>query len=527
MKTSTYSRRQARADDRRCQRIVKRWRRDLARAERRQRAALRLRALPHWHELGQFLYVIGFLVEYELLRAGRGLLRFAALILRGVVDVLAALLQPLGEALPAASAAPGRRGRAARIIGAAAAAVCAAVFLLLVRAALGRRYLLRVEMNGQVLGYITNEQMLDTARAAVYERMDNARAVLEAAGQTPQDEEAVLSPTYTLAAADEPAMTQTELVNALLRATGGALQEATAVYVDGALWSVTNEGDHLRSFLQSLLAPYADVYDPDQRVEFLHSLELTDGLYYSDSVLPAEEVVQRLIGDETQPLQVCTIERSTYTEDIPYPSVSEESAAYEYGETIVLQAGQNGLREITQDTVAVDGVAREVRTISVQTLREPVTEQLVTGTQLKDYMRGERNGVSFIWPVPQYNHVSRWMGSGHKGADIAATQGTPILASAAGTVTTAYRWNGIRTQGDRNSYGNYVVIDHGGGYRTLYGHMTHFVVNVGDYVEQGQVIGYVGNTGYSFGAHCHFEMYDPNGRFSARAIFPNVPRYNR
>ena len=72
-----------------------------------------------------------------------------------------------------------------------------------------------------------------------------------------------------------------------------------------------------------------------------------------------------------------------------------------------------------------------------------------------------------------------------------------------------------------------MVVDHGGGYRTLYGHMTYFVVDGGDYVGQGQVIGYVGNTGYSFGAHCHFEMYDPRGRYSARAAFPNVPRYNR
>ena len=178
------------------------------------------------------------------------------------------------------------------------------------------------------------------------------------------------------------------------------------------------------------------------------------------------------------------------------------------------------------DTVFVDGAATEVRTIAVETLREPVTEHLVTGTQLKDSMYGEIGGQEFVWPVPQYRQISRWMGGGHTGTDIAAPEGTPIIASAAGTVVTAYYWNGIRTQGDYNSYGNYVEIDHENGYRTLYGHMIRFVVTQGEHVEQGQLIGYVGNTGYSLGAHCHFEMFGPNGRFSARQVFPTMARLN-
>ena len=76
------------------------------------------------------------------------------------------------------------------------------------------------------------------------------------------------------------------------------------------------------------------------------------------------------------------------------------------------------------------------------------------------------------------------------------------------------------------SWGNYVKIDHGNGYKTLYAHMSSFAVSLGDTVEQGQVIGYVGNTGNSYGNHCHLEMSYNDVLFNARDVFPNMPRIN-
>ena len=85
------------------------------------------------------------------------------------------------------------------------------------------------------------------------------------------------------------------------------------------------------------------------------------------------------------------------------------------------------------------------------------------------------------------------------GIDIGAKSGAPVVASAAGTVTFA--------GGDACcSYGYYVVVDHGGGYRTLYAHLSDFVVGRGQAVRQGQLLGYVGETGASFGPHLHFEV---------------------
>ncbi len=115
---------------------------------------------------------------------------------------------------------------------------------------------------------------------------------------------------------------------------------------------------------------------------------------------------------------------------------------------------------------------------------------------------------NFLWPVPGYYNITsgfkwRW-GRQHKGIDISSSgiSGKPIVAAADGVVMTAtYNTGG---------YGNYVMINHGvnngASYVTLYGHMTRYVVSAGQSVTQGQVIGYVGSTGFSTGPHLHFEI---------------------
>ena len=94
--------------------------------------------------------------------------------------------------------------------------------------------------------------------------------------------------------------------------------------------------------------------------------------------------------------------------------------------------------------------------------------------------------------------------AGHTGVDFACSSGTPILASKSGKVviSTALRYS----NGNYRSYGEYVVISHGDGVMTLYAHMSSRAVSVGQYVNQGETIGYVGSTGNSTGPHLHFEV---------------------
>lgn len=107
-------------------------------------------------------------------------------------------------------------------------------------------------------------------------------------------------------------------------------------------------------------------------------------------------------------------------------------------------------------------------------------------------------GSGYIWPT-SVRRITQYFGWKHTGVDIAGPVGTPIYASKAGTVIKSQcGWNG--------GYGCYVIIDHGGGVNTLYGHESQLYVSVGDVVEQGQVIAAMGSTGRSTGPHVHFEV---------------------
>jgi murein DD-endopeptidase MepM/ murein hydrolase activator NlpD len=101
----------------------------------------------------------------------------------------------------------------------------------------------------------------------------------------------------------------------------------------------------------------------------------------------------------------------------------------------------------------------------------------------------------------------------HEGVDLAGPEGTPIVASRSGTVTIA-RYS--------NSAGFYVSINHGDGFSSVYMHMTHYVVSVGQHVSQGQLIGYMGSTGISTGSHLHFGI-SQNGVYVNPALY--VPLY--
>ena len=114
---------------------------------------------------------------------------------------------------------------------------------------------------------------------------------------------------------------------------------------------------------------------------------------------------------------------------------------------------------------------------------------------------------SFGWPCPGCYYVTSRMGNRfhpifnewryHSGMDIGAGAGSAIVASDGGTVS----WCG-----EKGGYGNCIMIDHGNGYYTLYGHMSSYAVGYGDSVSKGQTIGYVGSTGWATGPHLHFEI---------------------
>ena len=160
---------------------------------------------------------------------------------------------------------------------------------------------------------------------------------------------------------------------------------------------------------------------------------------------------------------------------------------------------------ITVSSKSVDALAdlyhftQDQRDILHQLLSEEMRPSLLAlcgGTTVAD---GE-----LCWPLPGHTYISCHFGevdafgnAGHRGTDIPAPEGTPILAAHSGTVLVS-GWN--------DSYGNQVLLDNGAGLSTRYAHMTQTAVTAGEAVTAGQVIGYVGSTGDSTGNHLHFEV---------------------
>lgn len=118
--------------------------------------------------------------------------------------------------------------------------------------------------------------------------------------------------------------------------------------------------------------------------------------------------------------------------------------------------------------------------------------------------------TGFIYPLAGYRAISSYYGwrfggtDFHTGIDFPAPCNTPIRASASGTVI--FVRTGMHNNTRSEGYGNYIIIDHGGGYSTLYGHCNSVAVSVGESVTKGETIGYVGTTGWSTGYHLHFEI---------------------
>lgn len=130
---------------------------------------------------------------------------------------------------------------------------------------------------------------------------------------------------------------------------------------------------------------------------------------------------------------------------------------------------------------------------------------------------------SFIFPVESYSYISSRFGErihpitgelkNHNGMDIAANMGTAVFAADGGTVVLA-EWYG--------GYGNCIMIDHGNGYKTLYGHLSYIGVRNGQSVNQGDSIGQVGSTGNSTGPHLHFEVYINGNRIDPEMFYSGL-----
>ena len=199
-------------------------------------------------------------------------------------------------------------------------------------------------------------------------------------------------------------------------------------------------------------------------------------------------------------------EYSVVDKETKYDTIERYNSSLTLGSRIVVQQGSNGIERVSQNVVKVNGTISSVEPLSKETIIGSTSEIVDIGTKVIPYVGSTS---SWGWPTdPGYTLSSYFgyrmsvFGEGdfHSGIDIAGTgYGSNVYAANNGVIITkAYTY----------SYGNYIMIDHNNGFYTLYAHMSGFApgTEVGQTVGRGQIIGYVGQSGWATGPHLHFEI---------------------
>ncbi|MCR4925083.1 MAG: peptidoglycan DD-metalloendopeptidase family protein [Clostridiales bacterium] len=425
-------------------------------------------------------------------------------------------------------------------------------------------FALQLSYNDEVVGCVANESVLLDAQAQANDRL----SLNTSSAQKDDVQAEIKTPEYNIVITKKNELLDaTAMCDKLIDSSETKITNACGIYIDGEfICAVKNETDALSVF-DAIKENYV-TDDPTDIIDFVEKVEYVQGLYPdNESVIwDAKILAEKLnttkteavyhqvtegdslsaiaqaydttsaelktlnpsikddkiyIGDkllvshEVKFIRVKVMKTETKQVEIPYETEKTNDSSLYKGSRKVAVAGKTGLANVTELVSYVDGIRVSSEEISRVVVKEPVTEKIRVGTKSTSsyYASGEGSYTvtttsgRFIWPAVGISQVTRGFGyhsssytSGyHKGIDITGggAYGRRALAADSGTVTSA-GWNG--------SYGYCVIVDHGGGLSTLYGHLSKISVRAGQSVSQGQTIGFVGNSGYSFGAHLHFEV---------------------
>lgn len=212
--------------------------------------------------------------------------------------------------------------------------------------------------------------------------------------------------------------------------------------------------------------------------------------------------------------------------EVKFDTVEQYDSKVSQGTVEVIQKGSNGTERVSQNVRSVNGTITYVEPLSNETIKQSKDKIVLIGTKVIPHIGSTS---TWGWPTKKGYTISSYYGyrtspiTGrrelHSGLDIAGTGlGSPVYASNNGTIITRERVY---------SYGNHIIIDHNNGYYSLYAHMNGFAKNlsIGSVVSRGQIIGYVGMTGYATGPHLHFEIRVGCSRYSC--ITNPLPYLNR
>ncbi|MBO5897263.1 MAG: peptidoglycan DD-metalloendopeptidase family protein [Clostridia bacterium] len=351
-----------------------------------------------------------------------------------------------------------------------------------------------LKVDGRVIGYAATPEDADLAKALAIESLgSNGYKPVENADT--RTEASNVKNAETLAAA---------IVDTFKK----DLTPVSEVYVNGALLCAVEDGQGAREAIAEAFANANKVY-PTSAVSFAESVTIKPAYYTDDKPTITVDKLKGLLA-KSDTLQIRHAECKQDVTIKTYETVEIQTNQLFLGDSRIKRSGQNGAEyKISLVTSIGDKEQLSEQRMSVP-IKEPVPQIIEKGIRaeslvMETYTVMQTLGV-FVWPAVDLYEVTSPFGirslGNHKGIDISGknASGCLVVAGASGVVTEA----GYNSGG----YGNYVKINHGNGIETLYAHMldNSLAVSAGDIVQKGQVVGQVGNTGYSFGAHLHFEV---------------------
>lgn len=424
------------------------------------------------------------------------------------------------------------------------APIVSAAFLIgIVNFGSGLEYGISVSYNGKEIGMIASEADYEQAEREVIQRMSN----LSDSDSLRHSAELSLK----IVSGGDKFLSADQLANVMLESSDEELAEAYGIYIDGDFIGAVTDKNPIQDALDNRLLNFHAEGDVSN-ISYRNKIEYTKGLYLVSSIMEQEAAVSKLTSSEKkrkiyvavtgdsavtisqkynmkldelyelnpdisegvtpgQMINVTETEsflpiqyvlRATTVTFLDYETIEYETASLNVGARAVLVKGIKGEKTSDIEITYVDGVEHSRRTVHSEITREPVVEQIGIGTYSARPDSPDTiltGSGEFGWPVDG-GYVSDPFISNrnHKGLDIAAPEGTNIYAAGDGIVIAA-GWN-------PGGYGYFVEIDHLNGYQTVYAHMSMVFASEGQTVTRGQLIGAVGNTGYSNGAHCHLEV---------------------
>lgn len=236
------------------------------------------------------------------------------------------------------------------------------------------------------------------------------------------------------------------------------------------------------------------------------ALKTANPVLAQNNVLKTGQVLNLVVAEPK--LNVRTVEQVKSYESVRFATAYRYTGKRWFYQSATVTKGVAGKKAVTYQVEYANGIETGKTVVNTKVESQPVTKIVEKGTSRWPSAATGR----FRWPLST-GYITDYFGSRrgtHGGVDIGSPSGTPIYAAAGGTVVIS-QWG--------PSYGNYVKIDHGNGYATLYAHASSRLVQPGQWVSKGQVIAKVGSTGNSTGPHLHFEVQRNGTRINALQFF--------